>query len=202
MDGIRGKALFFDGEDDFVEVEDYIPLDDRPFTVEAWIRRDAMQQHAAPPFDMIVTQTEDYVQSRLFHLAVRNTNTLTFDFYGNGVDSKGTVALEEWQHIAGVYTEDGRQRVFINGVFDNERAGVASYAGTAGSILIGTRVPGPDRDPHQFPMDGIIDEVAIYHRALSEEEIQEDMNAKWIVPLAVSPSGKLATTLSAIKARF
>jgi len=33
VDGKIGKGLFFDGEDDYVEVEKYIPLNDGPFTL-------------------------------------------------------------------------------------------------------------------------------------------------------------------------
>ena len=45
--------------------------------------------------------------------------------------------------------------------------------------------------------DGIIDEVAIYNRVLTEEEIKQDMN-KGIL-YAVSPAGRLATTWARIK---
>ena len=44
--------------------------------------------------------------------------------------------------------------------------------------------------------DGIIDEVAIYNRALSADEIKELMSAP---PAAVRAAGKLATTWGGIK---
>ena len=45
-------------------------------------------------------------------------------------------------------------------------------------------------------VDGIIDEVAVYRRALTEDEIKQDMKG---IKTAVSPSGKLATTWASIK---
>jgi hypothetical protein len=49
-------------------------------------------------------------------------------------------------------------------------------------------------------MNGIIDELAIYHRALSQQEIQGDMKAPISEQLAVQPSLlKLTTTWASIK---
>jgi len=45
--------------------------------------------------------------------------------------------------------------------------------------------------------DGIIDEAALYNRALTEEEINQDMN-KGVI-FAVPPAGKLTTTWASLK---
>ena len=42
------------------------------------------------------------------------------------------------------------------------------------------------------------DEVAVYNRALTQEEIQQDMSGD-ISPAAISPSGKLVTRWAEIK---
>lgn len=49
------------------------------------------------------------------------------------------------------------------------------------------------------PMNGIIDELAIYHRALSQQEIQADMKAPISEQLSVQPALKLTTTWANIK---
>ena len=46
-------------------------------------------------------------------------------------------------------------------------------------------------------MDGTIDEVAVYSRALTEEEILSDMQNGVI--FSVSPQAKLATTWGSLK---
>ena len=48
-------------------------------------------------------------------------------------------------------------------------------------------------------MNGIIDELAIYHRALSQQEIQADMKAPISEQLSVQPALKLTTTWANIK---
>ena len=49
--------------------------------------------------------------------------------------------------------------------------------------------------------EGIIDDVAIYNRALTEKEIRTDME-EGVLPLAVHPTEKLATTWGRIKADY
>lgn len=48
-------------------------------------------------------------------------------------------------------------------------------------------------------MTGVIDEVVLYDRALSEKEINELMEDGMEVTLDVQPGGKLVTTWSRIK---
>ena len=50
-------------------------------------------------------------------------------------------------------------------------------------------------------MTGVIDEVVLYDRALSEKEISELIEDGMVVTLDVQPGGKLVTTWSQIKAR-
>lgn len=199
VDGKRGKALEFDGVDDYVEVGEYIPLDNRPFTVEAWIYRSKQQK--VNSFDMILTQTEDFDTNKQFHFAVRSdaeNGVFTFAFFANDLNSTVSIEKEKWYHIAGVYTGK-KQQIFINGEFNSERD-AASYAGTKGEIRIGIRKdPPPGKEGHlpgQF--DGMIDEVAIYQKALTVAEIKQDMESEFI-KAAVSPSGKLAATWGDLK---
>jgi len=54
--------------------------------------------------------------------------------------------------------------------------------------------------PDMF-FEGIIDDVAIYNRALTEKEIRTDMGGG-VLPLAVQSTEKLATTWGSIKADY
>jgi hypothetical protein len=194
VDGKMGKALLFNGVDNYVEVAKYIPIDDRPFTVEAWVYR--AKEQKVNSFDMIITQTDDFATDKGFHFAVRSdaeNGILAFAFFANDLGSNATIEKEQWYHLVGVYTGK-KQQVFINGKLDNERD-ATPYKGTKGSILIGIRQEGIHA-PGQF--DGIIDEVAIYQKALDEAEIKQDMNSEFI-KAAVYPSGKLATAWGDIK---
>jgi len=199
-DGKVGKAVSFDNDDGYVEVEKYIALDNRPFTVEAWIYRFKDQKES---WDAILTQIESLSASKGLHFGIRRDSDnppgcATFAFYGNDANSTVGIGREEWYHLAGVYTGK-KQQLFINGKLDTERD-AAGYAGTKGNIFIGIRpeMEGAAPDTHGLQSDGIIDEVAIYQKALSDAEIKQDMDTV-VKSLAVFPAGKLATTWGDMK---
>ncbi|MBM3238210.1 LamG domain-containing protein [Candidatus Poribacteria bacterium] len=197
VDGKFGKALLFDGEDDYVEVEEYIPLDNRPFTLEAWVYRAKNQKES---WDAILTQIESLSGSKGLHFGMRRDNegaVFTLAFYGNDVNSTVPIEKETWYHLTGVYTGK-KQQLFINGKLNIERD-AAPYGGTKGNIFIGVRpeMEGAAPGTHGLHFDGIIDELAVYQKALTEAEINQDMEL--IKNLAVFPSGKLSITWAFIK---
>lgn len=98
---------------------------------------------------------------------------------------------EEWTHVAMIYDVDNAVEVYFNGELVGEGAKPAAVSDVDGSIMVGARHPGSEF------FAGIIDEVAIYNRALSLEEIKRDMEA--VGGAAVAPSGKLALTWGEVK---
>jgi hypothetical protein len=99
--------------------------------------------------------------------------------------------VDEWHHIAGTY--DGEIfKAYIDGEFAEEW----QYAGTmpenTASVTIGKRSKAAD-----CYFTGMIDEVVIFSRALSMEEVQESMEG--IKTAALEPAGKLATTWAGVK---
>ncbi|TMG42047.1 MAG: LamG domain-containing protein, partial [Chloroflexi bacterium] len=83
-------------------------------------------------------------------------------------------ALGTWYHVAGVYDATARTLdLYVNGVLDNGvLSGMvpASQYNAAENVTVGRRAGG-------FYFAGTIDEVRLYNRALSQAEIQADMNA-------------------------
>jgi hypothetical protein len=97
-------------------------------------------------------------------------------------------SLNVWYHVAGVYDAAARTLdVYLNGVRDN---GVlsgtipASQLNSAVNVNIGRRSGG-------FYFNGVIDEVRIYNRALSQTEIQADMSTP-VTPTPISISGLIS----------
>ena len=104
-------------------------------------------------------------------------------------------AVDEWHHLAGVYTGaeiliyvDGEQRAKgagtnlpdVNGMpfmISGDHAETANFGGS---------------------LDGIVDEVRIYNRALEADEIQDTMEES-TDNAAVAPVGKLSTTWAEVK---
>jgi len=86
-----------------------------------------------------------------------------------GISTKQKFEIGKWYHIAGVY--DGSDlRVYINGNISNrETIGpLVLYAGDHLPLVIGNRYPDMAR-----PFNGIIDDIRVYTRPLSDTEVWE-----------------------------
>jgi hypothetical protein len=121
------------------------------------------------------------------------------DWEFNTVD--GTIVAGTWQHIAMVHSVADGTTAYINGEAIMEQAypGNVCWDGTP-AFLIGERsatAPGE-------PFGGLIDEVAIFHAALSQDEVKDVMNNGAdlsSIGTAVESVGRLATTWGGIKDR-
>ena len=88
--------------------------------------------------------------------------------------SKTVRQLSTWYHVAGVYNAATKTLdIYVNGVLDNGtlRGTIpgSQYNNAGERVVIGRRTGG-------YYFQGTIDEVRLYNRALSQSEIQADMN--------------------------
>ncbi len=160
-DGISGSCLFFDGEDDHVEIPDSTAVSfENGLTMEAWV------------------SVEKKETSKIIQKGDWDGHGITLDkwngwggsVYLDGVGSagvrwdEGKPDLNQWYHV--VLTYDGHTEVlYVNGVEAdiNEVSGVPATRSRPLAI-------GSDAGSQKF-FKGRIDEVVIYSRALSAEEV-------------------------------
>jgi len=163
-DGKFGKALSFDGVDDYVEVPHSPELtwSTEDFTVELWLYFIGRSANFA---SIISKQTWG---SSGWGISSEQNNH-GFAFLNGGKSEKyctktTTSALKnKWVHMAFV-RKGSNWTWYINGVVDN--------SGTLTEFVEGTeplQIMGEPAIPRYC--EGTIDEVRIYNRALSEEEI-------------------------------
>ena len=154
-------ALDLDGEDDYVEISNKtIPGSAAPKTLSAWFK--ARNAAAIPIRNLValINETSDVgVQMGLDH------GKVSAWFFG---DTAPMVAAHDavdgnWHHAA--YTFDGKtHRIYYDGKFEAERD-VPPKSGTIARTRLGTWGA-----PEEM-FDGLIDDVRIYARALSDGEI-------------------------------
>jgi hypothetical protein len=164
--GRHGQALAFDGVDDYVQAVGYYPFGEaNGFTIEAWVKLTGQR-----PFSNIVT-TRNCCAFRMMI-----TPTLT-PFYDPGVysdvDVKSyTFEIGRWTHYALAVAGGATARVLIDGkVVSDTSSGVPSAVPSIyEAMLIGG-------DPDGTFTNGVIDELRIYTRALTNDEIEADMNS-------------------------
>jgi len=163
-DEVHGWSLKFDGVDDYVEVPDSPTLRiTGGITIEAWVRVSRENHDQA-----VVCKGLDYL------LNIWGTNRPRPGVVEvGGIDPSGDeywlpgvtpVDDNEWHHIA--FTYDGSiMRVWVDGKLDAERSATFTFRATDMPVTIGSMA-----GTHRF-LNGTIDEVRIYGRALSEGEL-------------------------------
>lgn len=185
VDGKFGKALEFNGKDNCVQTEKKLLDNLGDFTIVTWVkpgnlvggRIGLLGQNDSPEFGFIDPQT---------------VNLWT---PANSVGAKYTHPSGQWHHIAAVGSTKFT-KVYIDGVPTEQKKDVANHGTSAFNVNIGGCGVW-DGDGNWFT--GAMDEVAIFHAALGDDDVKTIMNGFSSVLTAVEPSGKLAVTWGQIK---
>jgi len=164
VEGKVGKALEFDGTDGYVEIPDDESLQLwNAHTLEAWIYQ--KESRSSRIIDKIGAGTANGL-----HLDTHPGTTLR-SCAGDCVSSADDYTLEEWHHVA-ITFDEGNVNLYIDGAMVGEGSVPSPLAGNDLSLRIAADSNG------QNLFLGIIDEVRVYNRALSEGEINQNMNAE------------------------
>ncbi len=174
VSGQVDQAFSFDGIDDYVEIphDSSLNLGAGDFTLEAWINAD-QNQESFP--SILSNRGDDEFNGFLFGLSLWDQaveGSLFIQIEGTNyipcsTDLRGT----GWHHVA--VTRTGSSITFY---VDGSQDGTASSGknmDSAGDMWIGW----DEAKPSTTPWAGVIDEVAVYDRALSVSEISGHYNA-------------------------
>ncbi|UCF42457.1 MAG: hypothetical protein JSV99_07585 [Planctomycetota bacterium] len=170
-----GSALQFDGINDYVEVNNPDNLNfggTIDFTFAAWIRAEtAQRKHPAIIGRRNVSNAHGYIF--FLHSYEKLAVQLNDGIHSNYVSTGPDLRDDTWHHVAATGDRDGYLIFYIDGV----QAGQSNISGkgnidSTANLYIGWE----ERHSTVTYFNGIIDEVAIYNRALSAEEIQENVH--------------------------
>lgn len=167
--GKYGKALQFDGINDWVTVNDSATLDlSTGMTLEAWVFPTASADGRSIIFK---EQAGGLVYSLYSNDSVANV-PISKIFNGTWATVAGTTALplNQWSHLVSTYNQSFH-RIYVNGV----KVGEASFTGTLSASTGVLRIGGNGVWPDFFK--GNIDTVRIYNRALTDAEVVNNFSA-------------------------
>ncbi len=202
--GKIGNALFFNGTSAYVDLGNAVTLQlTGSMTLSAWINSAAFPGNDAVIVSKKASGELGYQLDTTVDTGPRTIRIKFTDATGSVTSRYGATVLQlnQWYHVAGVYDAQAQTlNAYLNGVLDN-----GTLLGTVTStqlnsplnVNIGRR---PGASGYEF--NGTIDEVRIYNRALSQAEIQADMNASAggsggdVIPPS-TPTGLSATTAGA-----
>jgi hypothetical protein len=191
--GKFGKALEFDGVDDFVEVDDAPELRLlKGGTLMAWAFIKGEKGHPSWPRILIKSNTNGGTQG--YDLLFDRANGYSVRFcVGGACNSYFPLELKKWYHVAATF--DGKKiRIYVNGDEVGEQAQPGPSIDTAGLVM---RIGNSPNGPRQF--HGILDEIRIFPTALTKDDIVWHMErgAREVFP--VDSRGKVTTTWAEIK---
>ncbi|NIO44173.1 MAG: hypothetical protein GTN36_01295, partial [Candidatus Aenigmarchaeota archaeon] len=171
--GYFGKALDFDGSDDYVSLSDsdsFNIVDE--LTISAWIFPSSNQPTGG---SNQIIQRLNWVTNRGFFLreGYQNNHNPQF-FVGNGTSwtsvSSDYTNPNGWYYLVGVVKANDKIKIYVNGTLEEEKDFIGNIVQSAGDIIIGY-----ERWDSLF--NGTIDEVRIWDRVLNETEIQKEMQS-------------------------
>jgi len=164
----RGRALRFDGQDDYVDLGRSPTLEiDGDLTIEVWLKTDCRDKPKT--HRLIVGSTAGLTIMRNYNFRIDHHNELRLE-WGDG-QQYGVVAHDpsfldgSWKYLAVVIESPGHGYLFVDGRLVGHQVVDVPIAKTGGGpVHIGGW-------GHGF-FQGEIDELRIYNRALSSGEIR------------------------------
>ncbi len=153
-------GISFDGKSTYIIVEDGTPFNLPAFTLEVWVRFD--DTHENQVFMNRGGAPNDFT----FYL-YDQVRFLVQDVSGyNHADGRVPPA-QSWVHILGTHAEDGTNRIYYNGILQDESVVPAQPLDSDNPLYIGALEPGSRH------LDGQLENLRIWNRDLSEAEILE-----------------------------
>jgi uncharacterized protein (TIGR03437 family) len=166
--GKVGPGFSFDGMNDSILVGHSASLNLNQHTIDAWINPGVQQ--GADYHGILVKQNPDN-SGRNYYIGLRTDGrihySISFPSSLSSIDSKAVIPTDAWAHVAATF--DGKvMRIFINGQLDSFlNVGDVTPVKTSQPLLIGHT----NENASTF-FKGLIDEIELYNRALSEAEIR------------------------------
>ncbi len=162
-----GLALHFKTANDFITISESPDFNMTSFTLAAWVK---IPQPIPDGWRAIIEHNrwgENWfglwksVNGNRFHFRWGNQGYFTSDF-------NSTISPDTWYHVAGTFNATGKTaRLYLNGSLDKVIQNVDVPVATLSEIRIGLNMDNVEE------FKGIIDDLRVYNRVLSETEINE-----------------------------
>jgi hypothetical protein len=155
-DGKMNGALDFDGIDDYVQTPPVLDPSGQYFSATAWVKL----EQASGTVQLILQQDGTNGRHWLYRSASGKLGTY---LKGSALESAGTIPVGTWTFAAVTY-DTSTLRLYLNGTLAAQTT--ATLTSSTGDMLIGRSKTG------QY-WNGKIDNVRIYNRALTADEIAD-----------------------------
>jgi hypothetical protein len=210
--GIVGSAFSFDGTNAYVQISDSPTFDQATFTLSAWVQFKSLESQGSggsPAGDQYLIFKQNSRNSSFEGYDLSKTRVSGGDRFrflvasaaGQSLEIDGTTLISTgvWYHVAAVRGSNYTQ-LYVNGQLDAQ--GAAGFAQDYGTLPLYFGTSGQTFWDHK--LNGYLDEVSLYNRALTSAEIAAEYaagsagkcKAAAIVSLSPSQSAVRGTNLT------
>ena len=175
--GVSGTALAFDGYYSGISFDENFPVNNSDISLEAWVALDAYPFNEAPIMHKSINFGE-----KGFYLGIDAYGHAFIRVNGSEVKADDEVSLYKWTHIAATITNK-KMALFVDGELIGEASHNGSDYNVSSKLTVGINtdkkrctdyVRGPKQNiPFIYGIQGLMDEVKLYNKTFSAEEIQK-----------------------------
>lgn len=168
--GNADSAYHFDGVDDFIQIPESDAFDSTAFSISLWFRAHAFPTEAG----MLISKGQNNFEIHTGAVEFTGPSAMKFlpRFVALGVamdwhTPAEVYEIDEWTHVVGVYDPGKEIRFYVDGV-ESALSGPANLLDAPDNLLnarLGMRTD------NTLPFDGDIDDVRIYNRVLTPDEV-------------------------------
>jgi hypothetical protein len=165
VEGIAGMALDFNG-DDYVDCGN-----DERFSVTEYLTVALWVNIRSIPTAWTGAITKGNTAWRISNYNTTQRMHFGFENGSRGwqaANSETELNADEWYHVCGVYDINVGAKIYINGVEDGSNPDTEGITQNTSIVAIGTN---SDSTYPEQAWDGLLDEVMIFDRALSADEV-------------------------------
>ena len=169
--GNSNSAYSFDGVNDFISISDPFYEFEEELSVSCWIKIESNSIQPGAGIGQSISNVSDW-NTNVWHVHAHPDSYMSFyvvDSEGEEFNSgKANLQKFQWHHYLGIATSDFTE-IYFDGVLQSSTAGHMSSINN-----ISTSVIHIGKDPRFSTgryLEGIVDEIRIYNRALTADEI-------------------------------
>ena len=184
--GNANSAYSFNGTSNYIDVNDVSPLrlNNTDYTISFWTELNAYSTGGGTAFIYKRSNgsqngwglgADQGTQNKLMLLTSENTDPRGY--------STSTLALSGWHNITAVYTQTSQElKFYIDGVLDNTTTGVDNNYNPVGGMptpsasCTSVMRFGQDTKNNSYWLDGKLDDIKIYNRALTDCDVDSLFN--------------------------